>query len=336
MKEVKMKQIKKVIIQAFGDESQLSIVADTIQDPAPGEVQIKVEYSPVSGADINMRKGNYPFQKMAPLTPGYSIIGRVEKNGAASTQFKAGELVVCLTKYDGQAEFVNLPERFLVSASESVDPKQAVALVLDWVTAYQMLNRVAQVKRGDRVFIHGLSGAVGRGLLALAQLKGAQIFGTASPRNHAELQKLGATAFSYADKKWISVMKQMGGVDLVFDPLGFQSFDESYSILNAGGRLVAYGMNLRSLSSSYPRHFLLEYFRILGKNLKFWTQKSTRFYGLDRSSKYYLADLKTLLQLLESKQIAVPIKATYLLAEIRQAHADWGKSEGMGTMIIAI
>ena len=65
-----MSKMNKVVITEFGDESKLAIVEDDLPDPAAGEVQLSVEYSIVSGSDVNMRRGAYPFQKEAPLTPG--------------------------------------------------------------------------------------------------------------------------------------------------------------------------------------------------------------------------------------------------------------------------
>src|ERR1035437_3159245 len=69
--------IKKVVITAYGDESKLAIVECDLPEPAAGEVQLTVEYTIVSGSDVNMRRGTYPFQKKPPLTPGYSVIGKV-------------------------------------------------------------------------------------------------------------------------------------------------------------------------------------------------------------------------------------------------------------------
>jgi synaptic vesicle membrane protein VAT-1 len=331
-----MTRIKKALITAFGDESNISVVEADIGEPGAREVQVKVAYSAVSGADINMRKGTYPFQRKAPLTPGYSIFGTVQSNGAGSTRFQVGDRVVCLTKYDGQAQLANLPEDFLVPVPEGADAKQAVGLVLDWVAAYQMLVRSAGVKPGQRVFIHGLSGGVGRGLLALAKLHGAEVYGTASPRNHAQLKQLGATPYSYLDKGWIAAAQGIGGVDAVFDPLGFESFDESWSVLRRGGILVAYGLNLQTFTKSPPRPFLPEYFRVLLMNLKFWTGRRAAFYGLDRKSKHYLSDLTRLLQLLRDSKISVPIKAVFKLDDIREAHKAWANSAGMGSIIIDV
>jgi NADPH:quinone reductase-like Zn-dependent oxidoreductase len=192
------------------------------------------------------------------------------------------------------------------------------------------------VKKGQRVFVHGLSGGVGRGLLGIARLEGAEVHGTASPRNHAELRQLGVTPYPYSDKDWIAAMLKMGGVDAVFDPLGFESFDESYSVLRKGGILVGYGLNLQNFSGSGPRPFLPAYLGLLARNLKFWTGKRTAFYGLDRASKYYLSDLTKLLQLLGDGKISVPVKAVFKLSDIREAHKAWANSPGMGTIVIDV
>jgi NADPH:quinone reductase-like Zn-dependent oxidoreductase len=311
-------RIKKVLITAFGDESNLAVVEDDITDPGEGDVQIAVEYTIVSGSDVNMRRGTYPFQKKAPLTPGYSVLGTVSVNGKGCHRFKVGERVACLTKYDGQAERINQPERYLVPVPEGVDPKQAVALVLDWVTAYEMLHHAAHVKSGHRIFVHGLSGGVGIALLALARLEGAQVYGTASAAKHDALRALGATAFDYAVKHWIGAMQELGGVDAVFDPLGYRSFDESYSILRRGGILVGYGMNLPGLSQGTRRSILPVMLKLFSRNLAVWTGKRTTF------------------EWLKAKKISVPIKAVFKLDDIKAAHREYAGSTGVGSIIIEV
>jgi NADPH:quinone reductase-like Zn-dependent oxidoreductase len=227
--------IKKVVITGFGDESKLALMETDLPPPRKEEVQIAVQYTVVCGSDVNMRRGTYPFQRKPPLTPGYSVVGTVRLNGPVSARFDVGDRVACLTKYDGQAELVNQPERYLVRVPDGANPKLAVALVLDWLTAYQMLHHAAHLKPGQRLFVHGLSGGVGGALLALGRIEATEVFGTASAAKHAALRELGAIPFDYVDKKWIAHMRASGGVDAVFDPLGYQSFDESYSILRPGG-----------------------------------------------------------------------------------------------------
>ncbi len=331
-----MSRIKKVVITAYGDEDKLAIVEADLPDPSAGEVQLVVEYSIVSGSDVNMRNGTYPLQRKPPLTPGYIVLGTVRLNGKGCSKFKIGDRVACLSKYDGQAELINLPEQFLVPVPEGVDPKAAVSLVLDWVTAYQMLHHAAKVKSGQKIFVHGLSGAVGGALLSLGKIQGAQVFGTASSSRHEELRKLGAVPYDYSTKSWIAAMKELGGVDAVFDPLGYQSFDESYSVLHKGGILVAYGMNLPALTKTPRPSALPVMVKLFSKNLLFWSGKRTTFFGLTRKSKNFTPDLERLFEWLKAGKISVPIRATFKLEEIQKAHREWARSARMGSIVIEI
>ena len=327
---------KKVVITAYGDESKLAIVEDDLPDPPAHEVQLTVEYTIVSGSDVNMRRGTYPLQKKPPLTPGYSVIGTVRLNGNESSKFKLGDRVGCLSKYEGQSELINLPEKFLVRVPEGVDSKAAVAVILDWVTAYQMLHRAANVTAGQRIFVHALSGAVGGALLRLGKLQGVEVYGTASTKKHDELHKFGAIPFDYSNKKWIASMQELGGVDAVFDPLGYESFDESYSILRKGGVLVGYGMNLPAWTGIPERLVIPSALKLLSKNLFFWSGKRTTFFGVNRASKHFAGDLALLFEWLKDGKISVPIKATFKLDEIQKAHREYATSSGMGSIIIEV
>ena len=264
------------------------------------------------------------------------MLGTVLLNGKGCTKFKLGERVACLSKYEGQAERINLPERFLVRVPDGVDPKAAVALVLDWVTAYELLHRAAKVKAGQKIFVHGLSGAVGGALLQLASLAGVQVFGTAAKGKQEYLRSLGAVPFEYANKDWIAAMKELGGADAVFDPLGYESFDESYSILRRGGILVAYGLNLPAFTNTPRRAALPVILKLFARNLQFWSGKRTTFFGLDRRSKGFMPDLELLFQWLAEGKLNVPIKAVFPMGEIRAAHREYASSAGTGSIILAI
>jgi synaptic vesicle membrane protein VAT-1 len=329
-------KMKKVVITAFGDESKLAIVESDLPDPDSAEVQLSVEYTIVCGSDVNMRRGTYPLQKKPPLTPGYSVIGKVRVNGKGCSKFMIGDRVACLSKYEGQAELINLPERYLVRVPEEVDGKAAVALILDWVTAFQMLHRVAHVKSGQKIFVHALSGAVGGALLRLGLLAGASVFGTASAKKHDELRQLGAVPFDYANKNWITAIKELGGADAVFDPLGFESFDESYSVLRRGGILVGYGVNLPAWTKTPERPVIPVVLKLFAKNLLFGSGKRTTFFGVTRSSKNFSPDLELLFEWLKAGRISVPVKSTFTLDEIQQAHREYASSERMGSIVIEV
>ncbi|KAI3559239.1 hypothetical protein CABS01_02372 [Colletotrichum abscissum] len=302
--------IRKAVITEFGDVSKVQIIQDTIEPPPANHVQVSTIYSGFSGADINMRKGVYPMQKKAPLTPGYCLVGTVKTTGPGCTsKLSPGDLVACLTIYDAEAELVNLPEKYLIRVPPGTDLQQATALILDWNTAYAMVFDVAKVSKGQRVFIHGVSGAVGYALMKLCQLQGAEVYGTASERNHAAAREQGAHPFVYTDKKWMQAVKELGGADAVFDPLGFESWDESFSVLSPTGILVGYGGNLRSLNDeSEHGSVILPTMKLMARGMVPFCGKRTKFYYITRDDATFEPNLKALLELVAEGKITVPIK----------------------------
>ncbi|KAL8793213.1 MAG: hypothetical protein Q9195_004149 [Heterodermia aff. obscurata] len=327
---------RKVIISAFGDTSNLSVEKTTIPDPPANHVQVRTIYSGFSGSDINMRLGRYPMQKQAPLTPGYSLVGKVAKNGPGSSRFSAGDLVACLTVYDAEADYVNLPEKYLIPLPAGTDLQQATALVLDWTTAYGLVMRAAKVTSGRKVFVHGVSGAVGYAAMILAQRQGAKVYGTCSEKNHAAIKAAGATPFTYTNKDWMQAMKDLGGADVVFDPLGFQSWDESFSILSSKGRLVGFGGNLATLNGQTDRSVLWPTIKLLSRNLALWSGKKTSFYYITRDDKTFRPDLVRLFEMCRDGEITVPIKAVFELDDIKKAHESWSTSTGLGSFLVKV
>ncbi|KAL8848229.1 MAG: hypothetical protein Q9221_006747 [Calogaya cf. arnoldii] len=326
---------RKVVITALGDVSNLSIVNTTIPDPPNNHVQIRTFYSGFSGTDINMRLGRYPMQKKAPLTPGYSLVGKVVKNGPACSQFQLGDMVACLTVYDAQSDYANLPQQYLIPVPEGTDLQQATALIADWSTAYGLAINTAKVSSGHKVFVHGISGAVGYAAMILCQRQGAEVYGTCSEKNFAAIEKLGATPFTYTDKRWIQSMMSLGGADVVFDPLGYESWDESYSILAPTGHLLGYGGNLATLTGQAERSVLWPTIKLLARNLSFCGKKTTFFY-ITRDSKSFRSDLEKMFEMQRKGEFTVPIKAVFDMEDIKTAHESWSKASGLGSFLVKV
>ncbi|KAI1137494.1 GroES-like protein [Hypoxylon sp. FL0543] len=331
-----MTSIRKVVITAFGDVENVKVLDDVCPPPPPGHVQIAVEYAGFSGADVNMRKGIYPFQKKAPLTPGYCLVGKVRANGEGCTAFQAGDTVVVLTKYDAEAELVNQPEKYCIRVPDGIDHKEAAAIVCDWNAAYGMVMRTAKVTKGQRVFVHGISGAVGCAIMILSKLQGAKVYGTASERNHNDIRAYGATPFVYTDKNWMDEMKKLGGAHAVFDPLGFESFDESFSILSPDGILVAYGNNKGSLENGKNKSPMGAIMKLYSHNLNIMCGKRTTFFGLTRDSPAYKPNVTALFDLAKAGTITVPIKNVWDMEDIQTAHRQWGGGSGIGSLLIKV
>ncbi|KAH7480349.1 Protein indc11 [Fusarium oxysporum f. sp. matthiolae] len=327
---------RKVVIPRYGDALVLEIVEDTLAAPASRHVQVAPIYAGFSGADINMRRGVYPSQQKPPLTPGYCLVGTVKANGTNSNIFKPGDVVACLTKYDAQAELVNLPEKHLIPVPAGLDLQQVTALVLDWSTAYAMVHQVAKVKSGQKVFVHGISGSVGYATMKLAQLQEAKVYGTASERNHAAVREQGGIPFVYTDKNWIKAIKEGGGVDVAFDSIGFDSFEESYDILNDHGIVVGFAANQQSLTGEAPVSAIWPTVKFLLKGKFPWRSKRTHFYLIDRDQPEYKPNMNALLDLLGKSKIRVPIRKVWDLNDIQEAHRQWHSGSGVGAVIVKI
>lgn len=326
---------KKVLIPSFGGPEKITIVNSTLPDPSRHHVQVKVLYSGFSGADINMRIGVYPLQRKAPLTPGYCFVGTVHALGPESTRFAVGDLVACLSIYDAEATYTNQLEKYLIPVPQGLDPQIATTLILDWNTAYGMVKGTDW--KGKKVFIHGMSGAVGYALMMLCLLEGAQVYGTASARNHQAIRDLGATPFVYTDKVWITYMKELGGVQGVFDALGFESWDESYAILSpSGGTLFGYGGNLGTLNGQKPRSVIWPTLKLLGRNLIFWSRKSTKFWWIDRDWSLFLPNMEEVFALALQNKLKISIKRVFELDDVATAHREWTSLTGMGSVVVHV
>jgi hypothetical protein len=116
-----------------------------------------------------------------------------------------------LTVWGANAERVCVPERYAVEVPEDLDPAEVVSLVLPYMTAYQLLHRVARVKSGETVLVHGAAGRVGTAVLELGALAGLRLYGTASARDRAAVEQLGAVAIDYRNEDFLARARGLPG-----------------------------------------------------------------------------------------------------------------------------
>lgn len=237
-------QNTRVIVSRYGGAEVLEVVEEPLRTPGEGEVRVKVESAGVALADIMRREGKYPASPMPPFTPGYDVVGIVDAVGEGVVQYSIGNRVaVFFSGTGGYASYVyaRLDEVFAVP--NDVDAASAVAVMLNYVTAYQMLHRIANVSPGERVLIHGASGGVGTALMELGRLSNLTMFGTASFDRHGILKRFGAYPIDYRSEDFVEVVQRQvpEGMDVVFDSIGGSNYDRSLRTLSKNGRFVGYG-----------------------------------------------------------------------------------------------
>src|SRR5574341_352712 len=234
----------RVIVTHYGGPDALRVVEEECPEPKNGEARVRVLAAGVSLPDLLMREGVHPETPPVPFTPGWDLIGVVDRLGAGTSGIEPGQIVAALPISGAYAEFVCLPQRELVPVPSGVDAAEAVSLVLNYVTAYQMLQRSAKVRRGQRVLIHGAAGGVGSALLQLGRLAGLEMYGTCASRGALAVSDLGGIPIDYQNQDFVEEIHRLTseGVDAVFDPIGGTHLWHSRKALRPGGKVVGYGL----------------------------------------------------------------------------------------------
>jgi hypothetical protein len=136
-------------------------VEEDCPEPKAGEVRVRVLAAGVALPDVMMREGIHPETPRVPFTPGWDLVGVVDRVGGGVSGIEPGQLVAALPIFGAYAEYVCLPQSEFVSVPPGLDPAEAVSLVLNYVTAYQMLRRSARVKAGQRALILRIENGLG-------------------------------------------------------------------------------------------------------------------------------------------------------------------------------
>lgn len=232
-----------VVLPGIVEPSGLQIRRRVLSGPAAGQALVRVEASGVSFAEKGMRRGRYPGQPKFPFVPGYDLVGTVVAVGGGVSPSLVGKRIAALTKIGGWASHVLLQAEDLMPVPEGVDPAEAETLVVSGITAWQMLHRTARIRRGQTILVHGANGGVGTTLVQLARHAGVRVIGTASPRHHDALRKMGVEPLDYNDADLARSLRRLApqGADAVFDHVGGESAVTSFKMLAPGGTLVCYG-----------------------------------------------------------------------------------------------
>ena len=232
-----------VMITKKGGPEVLAVVEVPVPEPGPGEVRVKVRATGVGATDLTILGGSYPFAPPLPLIPGYETVGIVEKTGEGVTALVPGDRVAALLVYGGCAEFVVRKAEEWVKVPEGVDDAAAAALILNYVTAYQMIHRVSHLAPGGSALVNAANGGVGQALLDLLRAHGVSAIGAASAARHDIVASYGAVPIEGRRMRLdtgVHVVRPQG-VDAAFDGVGGAATGECIASTRRGGITVWYG-----------------------------------------------------------------------------------------------
>jgi NADPH2:quinone reductase len=235
----------RVVVKRHGGPEVLQVVQEDLPEPQANEVRVKVLAAGISGYDLMDRRYSFPGGPPVPYTQGQDIVGVADKLGEGVSTVEAGQRVAGFPRGGGYVEYICLPASELVPVPSDLDPAQAVCLVANYLTAHLAMHRIAKVKSGERILVHGAAGGVGTALLHLGKLAGLEMYGTASKYNHELVSAIGATPIDYRTEDFVKSIRSLtgDGADVVFDPIGgARQVWRSYRALRKGGRLMWFGM----------------------------------------------------------------------------------------------
>jgi len=340
---------QRIVVSQYGGPDALQLIEEEVPEPQRGEVRVKVLAAGVAMPDVMAREGIHPETPRVPYTPGWDLVGAVDSLGTNVSGFETSGFVAAMPISGAYAGYVCLRKEELIPIPAGLDPAEAVSLVLNYITAYQMLHHSAKATSGQSVLIHGASGGVGTALLQLGRLLGLTMYGTCSDKGAQVVTDLGGIPIDYRRADLADEILRLApeGVHAVFDPFGGAHMWHSRRLLRNGGRVVAYGtttslraegLGAKRRGRRNPLYGVPVFGLYILGGLLLPGRKRVLPYSIQWLKRLRPAlfrhDLTTLFDLLQKGQIKPIVANRMPLSEARQAHELLSKGGVIGKIVL--
>lgn len=343
--------MRKIVVHRAGSYEQLKIESCPTPAVPDDGVHIDVRAIGVNYADCIVRMGLYASAKEYvgwPITPGFEAAGTVKRVGADVTQFRVGDMAFAVTRFDGYASELVVPEHQVFRVPAGVTLEAAAAFPAVYLTAYYALFELANLKPGMTLLVHSAAGGVGSALVQIAKLSGAHVVGVVGSSHKVEtVESLGADAVidKSRDALWTRASEAAPkGYDVVLDANGVETLKHSYAQLGPAGRLVVYGFhtmmprqggrpNWPKLALAWlrtPRFSPLDLTTrnrsVMGFNLSYLFERNDVLQGA----------MSEMLGWVESGRLKPPRVTTYPFEDVAQAHRDLESGKTTGKLVLTL
>jgi putative PIG3 family NAD(P)H quinone oxidoreductase len=292
-------------------------------EPGAGEVLVRVRAAGLNGADILQRKGGYPAPPGSPEDiPGLELAGEVAKLGPGATRFQEGDRVMAIVGGGGQAEYCVVHERQLMPVPDALDWPQAGGVPEVFTTAHDAVFTQAGLVAGERLLVHGGAGGVGTAAIQLARAAGAHV--TATVRNEQlrdGVRELGAHEVLAPDD-----YAGHGPYDVVLELIGAPNVPGSLNALNTQGRIVVIGVGAGFKAE-------LNLLALMGKRASIMAS-TLRPRPLEEKALTARALERSVLPLLESGAVRVPVAETFPLDQVHDAYERFAAGGKLGKIVL--
>ncbi|MFE6511637.1 NADPH:quinone oxidoreductase family protein [Nocardioides sp. NPDC057767] len=246
---------------------------EEVPDPSPGAGQlvVKVLASPANFPDVLMARGLYQVKPELPFTAGVELCGEVVEVGDGVDGFQIGDRVIggAALPYGGFGELALMDAATTFPAPAALTDAEASSLYIGYQTGWFGLHRRANIQPGETLLVHAAAGGVGSAAIQLGKAAGATVIGVVGGPEKAEVaKKLGAdVVIDRHEQDFVKVVKEVTGgkgADVIYDPVGGDTYDRSTKCIAFEGRILIIGFAGGRIQEAALNHSLIKNYSIVG------------------------------------------------------------------------
>ncbi|MEM8767404.1 MAG: NADPH:quinone oxidoreductase family protein [Pseudomonadota bacterium] len=268
--------MKAVLCKAFGPPESLVLEEVDAPSAGPGQLLIDVHASAVNFPDVLMIEGKYQNRPPFPFSPGGEIAGTVAALGEGVEGFKAGDRVFGGTGVGGFAEQVAVPAAAMRAIPEGMSYAKASGISTTYGTSYYALKQRANLQPGETLLVLGAAGGVGLAAVELGAAMGARVIAAASSAEKLAAAKAAGAheLIDYSDgelKDKVKALTDGRGVDVIYDPVGGELFDQCMRSIAWYGRVLVIGFAAGDIPKVPINLILLKSCQVVGVFFGAWS-----------------------------------------------------------------
>jgi len=320
----------RMVVRALGGPGSLERQEFDPAPAEPGQVVIDVSAVGCNFFDILITQGKYQVRPELPFSPGAEIAGTVREVGQGVTRFAAGDRVSALLAYGGFASTVAAPVERVFAIPPQMTFQEAAALGVVYQTSYVGLVHRANLREGETLLVHAAAGGVGLAAVQIGAALGARVIGTAGSPDKLDLVKQNGAdvVINYRDGDWVERVKELTdgrGADVIYDPVGGDTFDLSTKCIAFEGRILVIGFASGRIPSAKMNRVLVKNFSLVGLHWGLYFDKNPRV----------LQDAQEAIsRLYADGKVAPLVSATYPLADAKVALDALGARKTTGKIVL--
>ena len=244
------------IVELTGPDTALRLVDLPEPEPSNGQLLVDVRAAGVAFPEVLQTRGMYQMKPPVPFVPGSEVAGVV---------VETGQRVAAMCLLGGFAERAVAPAYLVFPLPDALDFAQGAGLILNYHTAWFSLVTRGRLQAGETVLVHGAAGGVGTATLQVAKGLGARTIAVVSSDEKEKVaREAGADEVLRSDGPWKDQAKELGGADVIVDPVGGDRFTDSLRALRAEGRLVVVGFTGGDIPTVKVNRLLLNNISVVG------------------------------------------------------------------------